>query len=948
MENPFLMSDSNLLKLLSSYKKWLDSGENTLVDGPNWISRQQRIIDKLWDIEKIKSLSNEDYYKLMREYLNSLGGAFPGHGERHISNTRDQIINNLEYLKNYQGEPFSLAEEFLLGDKKIRLYARSFWTPLFQRKFPHKLPSWNGKTDVCLSSLGVYYDPQANDIEKYKVVANAFSYLNSLDSTLDFPKLDHFMHYCVAVEEGKNLVMKLTEISPILSKFIKQAQTADQQTRSYPKNFKDFFLSVSFGQGGQARIPWIGFDVYEKNETKGIFINYLYFKDLNKIALVFGVKEENKPDYSWPESISKNYQTVGEVIPTAPRYKSSYVYKIYNVNNNQIQEDKEIIERDLDEILEIYKAALPKPVTYWILAAGTGGDKWEEFRDNNIIAISLGDYNLGDLSNYNTKEELETRIRGDATESKKNDILCAWEFSHVMKPGDIVIIKKGNDTLLGYGEVKSDYIYIADKENYKHTREIEWKKLNEVKTTGHDGPLVLKTLTNLSQYSGYPERLVKAIDEEEILQGSDNYWWMYCNPKVWDPAIAPVGFEQTYTAINERGNKRRIFRNFKDAKKGDLILGYVSTPIKQITSIFEVTKTLEESDGKEIGFKIIEHLKDPIDLEDLQSIPELKSSEPFVNSQGSFYKLTKDQYDIILGLSESAPQNDIQEWKREDTMRDLFIEEEELDSILESLRYKKNIILQGPPGVGKTFYAKRIAYDLFKAKDPNRIAVIQFHQSYSYEDFIQGYRPTEDGNFVLRKGLFYEFCIKAQRDKENDYVFIIDEINRGNLSKIFGELMMLIESDKRGPEYGIKLPYQKESDLSFYIPENLYLIGTMNTADRSLAMVDYALRRRFRFITLNPVFNDKFSEYLKNMGVSSNVIHKIISNIAELNDEISKESNLGKGFAIGHSYFTPTMQIENSEEWYKTIIDNEIAPLIQEYFFDDEDKANSLIEKLYK
>lgn len=180
-------------------------------------------------------------------------------------------------------------------------------------------------------------------------------------------------------------------------------------------------------------------------------------------------------------------------------------------------------------------------------------------------------------------------------------------------------------------------------------------------------------------------------------------------------------------------------------------------------------------------------------------------------------------------------------YTKEDFLSEVFMPEEEYDKLSGILRIKKNIILQGAPGVGKTFVAKRIAFSMMGVKDVERVMMVQFHQSYSYEDFIMGFRPSTDG-FELKRGAFYNFCKKAEIDGDNDYFFIIDEINRGNLSKIFGELFMLIENDKRG--VSLQLLY---SDEKFSVPKNIYIIGMMNTADRSLAMLDYALRRRFVF-----------------------------------------------------------------------------------------------------
>ena len=283
------------------------------------------------------------------------------------------------------------------------------------------------------------------------------------------------------------------------------------------------------------------------------------------------------------------------------------------------------------------------------------------------------------------------------------------------------------------------------------------------------------------------------------------------------------------------------------------------------------------------------------------------------------------------------------EFSIDKTLENVFINKVDFENIVDILITKKNIILQGSAGVGKTFIAKKIAQAIQEDYSEERIEMIQFHQSYSYEDFIQGYRPNKD-SFQLKNGIFYDVCERAKQDTSVPYFLIIDEINRGNLSKIFGELMMLIEADKRGEKNKIKLAYS--ANKHFYIPDNLYIIGTMNTADRSLTIVDYALRRRFAFIKMRPKFNEHFEAFLSKKGISKDIISSITNKMTALNNIINSDDSLGDGFEIGHSYFCSYKSGEH-HKWLTNVFKYEIIPLIEEYWFDDQqliDEYTSIIE----
>jgi len=384
-------------------------------------------------------------------------------------------------------------------------------------------------------------------------------------------------------------------------------------------------------------------------------------------------------------------------------------------------------------------------------------------------------------------------------------------------------------------------------------------------------------------------------------------------------------FPDEYEPISSENHKQRLVRHYKNMAGVSDELRAIEGPadsdrVRADKTLLAIHGTLQKSLGRPFSFYE----------------PEIRAewSPPATQPDAS-----------MVAATHPIPVSNVKPEIEPDSvdLGGLFIEPEEFAILLRTLEREKNLILQGPPGVGKTFIAKQLAETLAGGRE--NVAWVQFHESYSYEDFIRGYRPDGSAGFSLEDGIFFRFNQRALNSK-GKFVFVIDEINRGKLSKILGELLMCIESDKRGPRWGVQLAYRKTSDEPlFFVAPNLYVIGLMNTADRSLAVVDYALRRRFSFHTLRPMFAAaRFRKFLSEEGVSDELLEVILDKIRRLNEEIEKE--LGAGFQIGHSYFCPQHNEEPDENWYLEVIRSHIEPLLEEYWFDNPARARGLSEML--
>ncbi len=479
----------------------------------------------------------------------------------------------------------------------------------------------------------------------------------------------------------------------------------------------------------------------------------------------------------------------------------------YRVTKTQDEVIESIINGNYRRLpaMDALKAEVVSKRRYWLYAPGEQARLWDEFYSSGIMGIGWDD--LGDLTQYQSKTDIKLKMKQvyDKTKSYINDGLAVWQFAQEIAIGDVIIVKRGMSMIIGRGIVESNYIFDKSRAEYLSVRKVRWTHKGEWE---HPGQAVVKTLTEITQYTEYVERLEFLVNGENSLLDIDN------------------DIEIEYPDYTEIDFLREVY-------------------------------------------------------------------------------LSEKQYDTLKGL----------------------------------LLRKKNVIIQGAPGVGKTFSAQRLAFSIMGEKDTSRVKTIQFHQSYSYEDFVMGYRPDGTG-FHLAEGPFYKFCKTAEGDDERPYFFIIDEINRGNLSKIFGELLMLIEGDKRGEKYAMRLLYKDEQ---FSVPENVYIIGMMNTADRSLAMIDYALRRRFAFFDMEPAFSSEGFK-IRQATVQNSKYDVLISTVESLNKAIAEDVSLGIGFRIGHSYFCTNEIID--DDWLSSMIEYELIPLLNEYWFDEPSKVESWASRL--
>lgn len=850
----------------------------------------------------------------------------------------DENKDVYERISNFKQKANSLLERYGDGDVQHYQYENAITTYLWLRYpdkyYIYKFSEIKAVSDELESRYsfkkGAYADNIRNFLAFYNELCDALKTDEELKALLKSQLTDN----CYPDTELRTMTM---DVGFFISRYYKKDEATITTDEWWPKDYtpaltaddweallndKEVFTDSSLEimrriqeYGGQATCSQLAIKYGESKNFYNAGSSALAKRVANKTGCPVMTREDNSNRWWAILYLGKNAKKDEE---------GSFVWKLR-------EELAEALKRvDLSQV-KLYASLTP---AFWKISHG-----------NNCIT--------GQEANVFEKRKVIV-VHKDTAAKGQSKVTQGEDFIGNMKKGDFFYLCRSNSIRL-LGRIDSDevnenpekkdgwyersYTVIAESKNINpYIGDQKWWTPNDNSTC-----IVVPD----GEKQKFEDLILKPYFDatvDDLLAGDASckgYWFLNANPKVWAMSNMAVGESQDYTLYNSNGNKRRIFKNFLDAKAGDIVIGYESTPVKQIVAIMRVSA---EQDGERISFEKIEGLSSPINFSILKESPELEKMEYLTNQQGSLFRLTRGEYEFILDLIREENPLPVEKahkkkYGKAQFLSEVYMMEAKYDRLLSVLKRKKNIILQGAPGVGKTFAAKRLAYSIMGMEDDNRVEFVQFHQNYSYEDFVMGYKPVENG-FELKYGIFYKFCQNAGNHPEKPYFFIIDEINRGNMSKIFGELLMLIEADYRGRK--ATLAY---NGMNFTVPPNIYIIGLMNTADRSLAMIDYALRRRFSFFDMEPGFD---SEGFKNYqsGFANKTFDRLIDCVQELNNKIEhdKSLGLGKGFCIGHSYFCGAEKC--TQEWMRDIVDYDILPMLTEYWFDDEKMVSEWRNKL--
>ena len=633
---------------------------------------------------------------------------------------------------------------------------------------------------------------------------------------------------------------------------------------------------------------------------------------------------------------------------------------------------------------------------YWLYVPGEGAGKWEEFRGAGIMALNWD--RIGDPTSYPNEEAVIEALEagyGDWGGRPTGAAGMIRDFTRTMRPGDVVYARRGPTEIIGRGVVRSEFRYDDARPAYRCVRDIEWTHVGSWPLDRRVGAVSLQRVTENTSYnpaqleslfrdwnsSGAPTASVRAqgVGDSKQAKKHELQHWLYTPGEGaarweefrtagimalnWDRVGDLASFpdkesllDALYTHYGDWGGRPRkaadsVWDYIHAMKPGDIV--YVRRSFNEIVGR-GVVRSDYRYDEDRSSFRAVRD----VEWTHVGSWPlEQRIGRLMLQRLTENTKYTPDQLNALIGIEdlhssasvdERRGNNDLDEadehYTSADFLDEVFLRPEDVEQMLGLLRRKKNLILQGAPGTGKTFAAKRLAYALMGQTDDSRVEVVQFHQSTAYEDVVVGLRPTAEGGFAAAEGVFARFCRRAAADPGRDYVFIIDEINRANISKAFGELLMLIEAEHRGE--ALRLPVSGEL---LSVPKRLHIIGMMNTADRGLALIDYALRRRFAFFEMRPALDHPgFLRHVEAVGSSR--LEALVDVVRRLNQRIAEDEALGPGFQIGHSYLClPAAGPENPagmDADVTSVVRYELEPLVREYWFDNPVAMDESIHEL--
>ena len=633
---------------------------------------------------------------------------------------------------------------------------------------------------------------------------------------------------------------------------------------------------------------------------------------------------------------------------------------------------------------------------YWLYVPGEGAGKWEEFRTAGIMALNWD--RIGDPTSYPDEEAVIEALEagyGDWGGRPTGAAGMIRDFTRTMRPGDVVYARRGPTEIIGRGVVRSEFRYDDARPAYRCVRDIEWTHVGSWLLDRRVGAVSLQRVTENTSYnpaqleslfrdrnaSGASTASARAqgVGDSNQAKKHELQHWLYTPGEGaarweefrtagimalnWDRVGDLASFpdkesllDALYTHYGDWGGRPRkaadsVWDYIHAMKPGDIV--YVRRSFNEIVGR-GVVRSDYRYDEDRSSFRAVRD----VEWTHVGSWPlEQRIGRLMLQRLTENTKYTPDQLNALIGIEDShspssvderSGNNDLDEadehYTSADFLAEVFVGPEDLEQMLGLLRRKKNLILQGAPGTGKTFAAKRLAYALMGQTDDSRVEVVQFHQSTAYEDVVVGLRPTAEGGFAAAEGVFARFCRRAAADPGRDYVFIIDEINRANISKAFGELLMLIEAEHRGE--ALRLPVSGEL---LSVPKRLRIIGMMNTADRGLALIDYALRRRFAFFEMRPALDHPgFLRHVEAVGSSR--LEVLVDVVRRLNQRIAEDEALGPGFQIGHSYLClPAAGPENpagTDADVTSVVRYELEPLVREYWFDNPAAMDESIHEL--